>query len=101
MSKKELPTRQDFIRTEGERKCHDLMATKSPRRPDSDLIAFREPNGDQNGLLSRLVTKIWLATKIEATRPDGDLIRLSMLLKELFHCQDILNGWNDKSNQLL
>ena len=34
--------------TKGERKCHDQMATKSPRRPDGDLNGSWEPNGDQN-----------------------------------------------------
>ena len=47
------------------------MATKSPRRPDGDLNGFWEPNGDQNGLLSRLVTKMpaW---------PNCDLIRTAI-----------------------
>ena len=34
--------------TEGERKCHYRMVTKSPRRPDGDLNGSWEPNGDQN-----------------------------------------------------
>ena len=37
-----------FLFTKGERKCHDQMATKSPRRPDGDLNGSWEPNGDQN-----------------------------------------------------
>ena len=36
------------VRIKGEHKCHDQMATKSPRRPDGDLNGSWEPNGDQN-----------------------------------------------------
>ena len=58
------------------------MATKLPRWPDGDLNGSREPNGDQNGLLSRLVTKMpaW---------PNGDLIRTAI---------DLQKGLEAKSN---
>ena len=34
-----------------------------------------EPNANQNGLPSRLMTIIWLPTKMKAAGPDGDLIK--------------------------